>query len=313
MVQAIVTHTDIDGVGAAALYLYLSGNPEYRVFFTEPFLLHRTLDKVASAYYEKVVILDLGVNPAVYKEVLEYLLLLRKQDIPISWYDHHLWVDEWISDLKAVGIKLHVDTSTCTTGVVAKYTKPERGSVDEKFVKELVMGICAGDLWKFDHWLGPYYVRLIRRRDKDSWRKQVLKVLASGKHWIPELEEKVVEHVDRELEVLSGKLYYVEKRANKLKVVVAESCERVENSFLAAYIMGRYLADIAILVSRDGKLSLRSRDVDVREIAFRLGGGGHVYASGAKISMPWWVKFLSKINKKFLLSYVAELVAKIIR
>lgn len=310
MVQAIVAHTDIDGIGAAALYLYLTGNPEYRVFFTEPFLLHRALSKVASAYYEKVVILDLGINPLVYKSVLEHLSLLKKHGIDILWYDHHLWADAWIRDLKSIGVELHLDESTCTVGVVANYTKPKRSNVDEDYVKELVNGICAGDLWKFDHWLGPYYVRLVRRRDKDSWRKQVLKVFASGKYWTHEFEEKVVEHVEREFEVLSSKLVFVEKKIDGLKVVFAESSEKVENSFLAAYMLSRRSADIAVLVANDGKLSFRSKGVDVREVALKLGGGGHAHASGAKISIPWWVKLFSRIHEKFLLSYVAELVTE---
>ena len=310
MVYAIITHTDIDGVGAAALYLYLSGNPEYRVFFTEPFLLHRSLAKASSAYYERIVILDLGINPQVYNEVLKYVSLLRKHEIPISWYDHHVWEDRWVRDMEALGVELHIDRSTCATGVVAKYVAP-RGNVKETgFVDELVKGICAGDLWKFDHWLGPYYIRLVRRKDSNSWRRQVLKVLASGKHWTPEFDQKVVEHVERELGTLTSKLDLVEKNVNGLKVIVAESHEDLENSFLAAYIMGRYSAEVAVLVAVDGKLSFRSRGVNVRDLALELGGGGHPYASGAKVKVPWVVRFLSRINRRFLLNYVAELTAK---
>ncbi|MEM1857904.1 MAG: DHHA1 domain-containing protein [Desulfurococcaceae archaeon] len=313
MVQAIIAHTDVDGIGAAALYLYLTGISEYRVFFTEPFLLHRALDKVASAYYEKVVILDLGINPSVYRDVLEYLSLLRKHNIDVSWYDHHLWANTWIHDLESIGVKLYIDESTCTVGVVANYTKPMRSSVDEDYVRELVNGICAGDLWRFDHWLGPYYIRLVRRRDKDSWRRRVLNLFVSGRYWAPEFEEKVVEHVERELEVFSSTLNLVEKSINGLKIVVASSSEKVENSFLAAYLLGRRSADMAILASGDGKLSFRSRGVNVREIALRLGGGGHVYASGAKISIPWWVKFFSRIHEKILLNYISELVNRVLR
>lgn len=313
MVQAIVAHTDIDGIGAAALYLYLTGNPEYRAFFTEPFLLHKALNRVASAYYERVVILDLGVNPLVYESVLEYLSLLRKHGIEVSWYDHHIWADVWIRDLENIGVELYIDESTCTVGVVANYTKPKRDKVDEGYVKELVNGACAGDLWKFDHWLGPYYVRLVRRRDRDSWRKQVLKVFASGRYWTPEFEEKVVEHVEKELEALSSTLGFVEKKVDGLKIVVAKSSEKVENSFLAAYVLSRRSADVAVVVADDGKLSFRSRGVDVREVAVKLGGGGHAHASGAKISIPWWVKLSSRINEKFLLSYVAELVSRVLQ
>lgn len=308
MVLAIIAHTDIDGVGSASLYVYLTGTRDYRVFFTEPFSLHKALDKVLSAYYEKVVILDVGVNPSVYAHILENLSLLKKNDIPVEWYDHHVWQQEWVLDLEKLGVKLHLDTSTCTAGVVAKYLKPVREAVDRHFVRELVDGICAGDLWKFDHWLGPFFIRLVRRRDEDGWRRHVLETLASGKYWVEDFNERVLEHLDKEFEVFSSNIPVFEKRAGDLKVAVAESSERVENSFLAAYLMGRRQADVVVLVSSDGKLSFRSREVDVRKIALKLGGGGHLYASGAKVSVPWWIKVLSRVNKGVLLRYIASLV-----
>lgn len=313
MVHAIVTHTDIDGVAAASVYLYLLNKPEYRLFFTEPFLLHRALNKVTSAYYERVAIIDLGINPVIYNRVLDYISLLRNYNIPISWYDHHVWNKEWIEDLSKMGVEVYVDKSTCATGVVAKYIRPTRTILNEEYIREIVNGVCAGDLWKFDHWLGSYYIRLIRRKDKDSWRKYVIGVLADGKTWSSEFESKVVEHLEKELQIYSSNMSFVEKHVDGLKIIVTEGCEDLENSFLASYIIGRYSADIAVIVSTDGKLSFRSREYDVREIALKLGGGGHVYAAGAKINIPWWIRLLSRVHGKALMVYVAELVARSIR
>lgn len=310
MVYAIVTHTDIDGVASAALYLYLNNNPEYRVFFTEPFMLYKALDKVASAYYERVAIFDLGINSRVYDLVLEYINLLRRSGIQVSWFDHHVWDSKWVNDIAGRGVELYLDHSTCATGVVAKYVRPIRANIDTVFVENLVKGVCAGDLWRFDHWLGGYYVRVVRRGDKDSWRKTVLKVLASGVLWSSEFNDKVVEHVDSELRYFTQNLRVVTGSVGGLKLAVAESNEYVENSFLASYLIGRLGADIVVLVSGDGKLSFRSRNFDVREVAHALGGGGHKYAAGAKISLPWWVKMLSKIKQDALLHYTMRLVAR---
>lgn len=310
MVLAIVTHTDMDGAGAAGVYLYLNNNPEHRIFFTEPYLLHKVLSKVASAYYEKIVITDIGINPVIYSKILEYLSLLRKQGVPVIWLDHHMWENLWIKDLTNLGVELYVDKSTCATGVVAKYIKPRRTNIDEGFIREIVNGVCAGDLWTFDHWLGPYYVRLLRRRDDKSWRKLVVKTIASGKLWIPEFESKILDHLDRELMFFSGKISVVEKNIGKTKIAVAESNEEIENSFIGSFLIGRYSADIAVIASSDGKLSFRSRSINVRDIALKLGGGGHLYASGAKISIPWWIKLLSRVNSKIFLNYIAEIVAR---
>ncbi|MEM0282401.1 MAG: DHHA1 domain-containing protein [Desulfurococcaceae archaeon] len=310
MVLAIITHTDMDGVGAAGVYLYLNNNPEHRIFFTEPYLLHKTLSKVVSAYYEKIVITDIGINPVIYSKVLEYLSLLRKQGVPVIWFDHHMWENRWIQDLTNLGVELYVDKSTCATGVVAKYAKSQRANIDEEFIREIANGICSGDLWTFNHWLGPYYVRLVRRRDSNSWRKLVVRTIASGKLWIPEFESKVLDHLDRELELFSEKMAIIEKNVGKVKIAIAESNEEVENSFIGSFLIGRCSADIAVIASADGKLSFRSRSVNVRDIALKLGGGGHLYASGAKVNIPWWTRLLSKINSKIFLNYIAEIIAR---
>lgn len=310
MVLAIVTHTDMDGAGAAGVYLYLNNNPEHRIFFTEPYLLHKTLSKVVSAYYEKLVITDIGINPVIYDKVLEYLSLLRKQGVPVIWFDHHMWESKWIQDLSNLGVELYVDKSTCATGVVAKHVKSHRVNIDEEFIREIVNGICSGDLWTFNHWLGPYYVRLVRRRDDKSWRKFVVRTIASGKLWIPEFESKILDHLDRELELFSGKLTIIEKNVSGIKIAIAESNEEVENSFIGSFLIGRCSADIAVIASVDGKLSFRSRSINVRDIALKLGGGGHLYASGAKVNIPWWIRLLSKINSKIFLNYIAEIIAR---
>ncbi|MEM0004181.1 MAG: DHHA1 domain-containing protein [Desulfurococcaceae archaeon] len=310
MVVAIITHTDMDGAGAAGMYLYLSNNPEYRVFFTEPYLLHKALSKVTAAYYDKVVITDIGINPGVYSRIIDYLSMLKRNNTSIIWFDHHVWENRWVTELTNLGAELYIDKSTCATGVVAKYIKPTGINVDENFVQEVVNGVCSGDLWRFDHWLGPFYVRLVRRRDNQAWRKLVVKTVASGKLWIPEFDEKILDHVERELILFSDKIQVVEKNTGNMKIVVTESNEEVENSFIGAFLIGRYSADIAVIASSDGKLSFRSRNVDVRNIALKLGGGGHIYASGAKIDVPWWIRILSKVNKKVFLNYVAEIVAR---
>jgi oligoribonuclease NrnB/cAMP/cGMP phosphodiesterase (DHH superfamily) len=312
VVVAIITHTDMDGAGAAGLYIYLSGIQNYKLFFTEPYLLNKTLARVLNANYERLVLLDIGINPSVYSEVVDYISQLRKRGVSIAWFDHHIWSEEWLRELRDLGVDIFNDKSTCATGVVAKYVEPRRNPVDSVFVSELVKGVCAGDLWRFDHWMGGYYLRLVRRIDSNTWRRNVVKTIAEGRLWSSEFDEKILTHVESELKVLSCGLSTLDKYVNGLKIVVAENNEEVENSFIAAFLIGRYNADIAVLASIDGRLSFRSRSVNVREIAVRMGGGGHVYASGAKIEVPLMVRLLGRIERKTVLSYVLNRVADVV-
>jgi len=71
--------------------------------------------------------------------------------------------------------------------------------------------VCAGDLWRFDHWRGGYYLRLVRRKDTNTWRKQVVKTIADGKAWTQEFEEKILENLEQELKLLSSSIDIVRK------------------------------------------------------------------------------------------------------
>ncbi|ADV64607.1 DHH family phosphoesterase [Desulfurococcus mucosus] len=303
----IITHTDMDGVAAAALYIYLNKLEDYRVYFTEPYGLHEALGKAVGKGFTRIALMDLGVNPPVFNRVVELLGELTGGGSRVSWFDHHVWEDEWVKAVEGSGVVLHIDTSTCATGVVYKYSE-RKGSIDPLYVSSLVNGVCAGDLWRFDHWLGPYYVRLVRRRDGDGWRRRVLETLSKGVFWDPLFEEKVVEAVEAELGLLGDGLKTVVREVDGFRICVAESSDTVENSFLASYLMGRFNADVAVIASSDGKLSLRSRGVNVRDIAVALGGGGHLTASGARIPIPFKTRLLSRLSKTMLLEHVADRV-----
>ncbi len=305
---AVITHTDMDGVAGAGVYALASGEWPRYVYFTEPYKLHRLLGEKLGKIeeVEKLVVIDLGVNPGGFPELVGSVRELAAKGVSVEWYDHHLWDGEWVAAVSGAGVKLYLDTSTCATGVVYRYYAA--GRVNREIAEELVPGVCAGDLWTFDHWRGGWYLRLIRRGDSDSWRLKVMREVFKGRAWTSSFTEKVEEAMDGELRALSSVESIVVREADGIRVVAAYENSDVENSFLAAYLLTRYSADVAVIASVDGKLSLRSRSVDVRRVAVKLGGGGHMYASGAKVSIPLSRKLLSLVDKKALLNYVADKV-----
>ncbi len=317
MKYIIVTHTDMDGVAAAALYIYLSREKPVEIIFTEPYTIEKSLNKLRETItrniVEKIVIEDIGINTSTLPLIKEVLGNMIRHGIIVEWYDHHVWESSWIKELKNLGVKLYVDRTTCATGVVAKYVKPS-GPIDDNFVKELVLGVCGGDLWRFDYWRSPWFLRLIRRRDNDNWRLKVIEVLSKGVIWIDEFTENIVSKLEKELKgynMISGRIVY--KDINGTRVAVAPAIECIDSSFIASYIIGRYNADIVGVISPDGKLSLRSRKYNVREIAKALGGGGHKRASGAKIKIPWRVRILRHILNNAIESYTLDTIIKTIQ
>jgi len=300
----------MDGVSAAGLYLYLTRDELVRIVFTEPYLLHETLSNLGDLTgVQKLVLTDLGLNANVFNDVLNTIQRIRGREIVVQWFDHHIWDEEWVAKLKNLGVELYIDRSTCAVGVVAKYLKPSRQDIDEGFIKELVQGVCAGDLFKFDHWRGAWYMRLIRRNDSDEWRLKVLEKISKGILWVEEFEEKVIERFENELSSYSrvdNNLILIEH--NGLKIGLTMGDDDTENSFLAAYIIGRYDADVAVIASKDGKLSLRSRKYNVRDLAYKLGGGGHPQASGCKIDIPWRIRLKGVLEEKAILEYISKVI-----
>ena len=314
LVYHIVTHTDIDGIGSASLYIYLQGERPEKIYFTEPYLMDRTIKSLIDIKTNKIVFMDLGMNNRFYPLIRGCLKEIINKGVDVEWYDHHVWEKEWINGMKAIGVRLYIDRSTCATGVIAKYAPRRRNNVKQDFIDELVNGVCAGDLWKFDHWRGPWYLRLVRRREQNSWRLHVIDTLSQGILWKDEFTENIVAKLDKELKVYNDVIHslYI-KKLNGLKIVYLPYHDLVDTSFIASLALGRTNADIAIIVSRDGKLSFRSTRYNVRELAVKLGGGGHIKASGAKIKIPFKIKIMSLWRIEYLLHYVHTLIEKIIR
>jgi len=301
--QAIITHTDIDGVAGGALYVYLTKLKNYDVYFTEPYLLHGTLFNVLNRGYDDVVIIDLGLNENTVESIVN---AIRSFKTRILWFDHHVWNREWIDMVSGLA-KLYVDTSTCGAGVVAKYAD-RVGDVDENFINELTDAVCNADLFRFNHKLSPWFMRLVRRSDNNDWRMYVFKTLANGVLWHDSFTEKVIERFRNEIESykeLDSELV-VRSKGN---VKVAAICKNdVENSFSAAYILGRYGVDIVAIVSNDGKVSLRSVGFNVRDLAVKLGGGGHPRAAGFKIRVPWKIRIKKIIDREAVSKYVLDVI-----
>ncbi|MEM1834605.1 MAG: DHHA1 domain-containing protein [Thermosphaera sp.] len=310
MKELLITHTDMDGVASAGLYIYLNRPSYYHVLYTEPYLMNKAVKKALEIGCDKLAVFDIGINPVVYDEVLEAIGLLARKGVAIEWYDHHVWEEKWKEGLTLRGAHLYIDRSTCGVGVVARNLSPTaEGSVD--YLKNMVDGVCGGDLWRFDHWLSPFYIRLVRRRDPIAWKNKVVETISKGVYWNDEFSLKVLKELEGELTALSNVSINPDTKiikVNNFKVGIRLIDDDVENSFLASLLLSRANLDVVVIASRDGKLSIRSRSVNVRDLAVALNGGGHTRAAGAKVNIPVTVRLLSRLTPRVFTEYIAKLV-----
>ncbi len=308
----VVTHTDMDGVGSAAVYIHYRGYMPAHIMFTEPYLLIEAFKKIKKINdVGTIAFMDLGMNQKTFEYIKPILEEKIRGGIRIEWYDHHVWDAEWLKEFEKIGVDIHVDRSICATGVVARYAQ-HREQINKDFVEELVRGVCSGDLWRFDHWLGPWYLRLIRRDDPDTWRMKVLETILEEKLWDKSFNDILIERVEKEINAYKEIEKHVRiKNINGIIFAFIKSNKYIENSFAAAYIMARKNAEVVAVISDQGKVSLRSRNVNIREIAKALGGGGHPHASGFALKIPLLIKLKKPFSETAVLDYIMNRIVEI--
>jgi len=311
----IVTHTDLDGAGAAAAALRITGRrvDESTIVFAEPYNLDRKLEELKSLVSpgDLVVVADLGVNSQIFDSVVNAVREITGQGAKLEWYDHHVWSEDEMAALREAGSLVVVDRSTCATGVVARHMAKLRGVTDE-FLSELEAAVCAADLWRWDHHMAPKLFRVAGDRGDEEWKKRLIEKLASGVIWDEELESKLEEYVNEELRGFNAVLstvYVGEARGYRIAVAYKKAKGPPGSSIIGASLLSRYDSDIAAIVRGDGGLSLRSRSVNVQVIAKALGGGGHPAAAGAKISLPLPIRLLGILYPKLISWYTFRVIA----
>jgi len=277
-----ITHTDLDGVASSAIALRALEPGSYRVVFTEPDSLHLTLRALSSEgnKYDLVSITDLGLNPSTVAESLNIISSSFSRSSKVIWIDHHIWNREWEEMVAASGVELMRDTSTCAAGIASRL-RP-----GDAYLEELSKIVCSADEWRFDDSRAPWLVRYVGFSRDQRWLQEAHRTILNSRS----IEELVEKSRARSIEVFDIELRYsseflkravvVERRGVKVAFGIKEEPE-VSASLLAQLMFGRLRADIAAILNESNRLEFRSNKCNVREIALRLGGGGHPKASGA--------------------------------
>ena len=320
---SMVTHTDLDGVSAAAIILRALGarlGVDARLEFTEPYRLHKSLKSIASSASrgEIITISDIGANPDTFDRVASLLETAVGRGARVYWFDHHRWEAEWLEKLRSIGVNVYVETDTCGAGVVARHVPDAFGVEPDGYIEELVKATCAADIWLWDHPAAPKLYRVVdwkRGRAGDRWRRRLVEKFAAAKSLGEilgdgEVERALMEYIDRELA-------NYEKSIRSVEVLEVDGCRIVvalkrsgppSRSFLARTLAARYGADVVAIIHRRG-ISLRSEKVDVRSIAKELGGGGHLRAAGAPLAMPLLWRLAALLYPKLRLRWAARRLA----
>lgn len=279
-----LTHNDLDAVGADAIHRMKFS--EITSIFCSVGNFPLFLDIIGGVDGEDdlLSISDLGYQPGIEQRMQR----IRKAGWRIEWRDHHRWTDREIKDVTGTCDRLIVDTETCACGICAYDLLPE----DAK-AREVARVVCDYDLWKQEDPRSTVLgVVLQRKKNRDHVRDLLVRGVFSDEF----IEEEYNDIVSDMEQKMSRSIR--QSRIMGKKYRIAFSPLYGYPSETAARLRKELSTDIEVLVSKEGRFSLRSAPAISHLIAREFNGGGHPHASGGTFTFSFWDKVRFRVFRK---------------
>jgi nanoRNase/pAp phosphatase (c-di-AMP/oligoRNAs hydrolase) len=278
----VISHNDADGIISIAALFMKYPEKKFSVYFATPSSLKLVLCKAISKARmgDELFIFDLSPNQETAKLASFF---------ETTWIDHHIWEDvNFDKNVKAVN-----DTSyPSAASLAAKYL-----GVDGK-IFELADEIDRNNVKSEE----AYYlrdlidgIRFIYGKAANVKLKAIASRITKGFENIKTLEndgivEKFREFIKEVEEKVEKEVKFIEKDGIKIAFYVTSRlipARVVLNKVKEMNILADIVAVFYYYV-KNGKMMTKiefrsANNYDVFEIAKRLGGGGHKYASGATV------------------------------
>jgi oligoribonuclease NrnB/cAMP/cGMP phosphodiesterase (DHH superfamily) len=296
-----LTHNDLDAVGGDAIH-----RRKYGDVFTIWCSVGRFLslfDAVAGSpgRGDLLSISDLGYQQGVEQRLAK----ARSNGWRIEWRDHHRWNDEEVRAVDAKTSLLHIDVATCATGIVARDLAP-----GDAVAEEIARVVCDYDLWKHRDPRSKMLGQVVMRK---GWREYVRDNLVRGTIVDAKVESEyaeIVREMERDI-----------RHSLRHTTIIEDGRYRIAFAPLYGYpsetahaIRDELGTDIEVVVSGNGRVSIRSVPPISHLIAREFGGGGHPHAAGGTFPFNLLDRilfWLLKRNRHYrLLAEAAESIAK---
>lgn len=296
-----LTHNDLDAVGSDAIHRRTYG--EVFTVWASVGKFLSLLDAVAGSpgRGDLLSISDLGYQQGVEQRLAK----ARSNGWRIEWRDHHRWKDEEVRAVDAKTSLLHIDVSTCATGIVAR----DLASGDP-VAEEIARVVCDYDLWKHQD---PRSKMLGQVVMKKGCREYVRDNLVRGTIIDARVENEyagIVREMERDI-----------KKSLKHTTIIEDGRYRIAFAPLYGYpsetahtIRDELGTDIEVIVSSNGRISIRSVPPVSHLIAREFSGGGHPHAAGGTFPFNLLDRFLFWLIKRTRhyrrLAGIAESIAR---
>ena len=296
-----LTHNDLDAVGSDAIHRRKYGDVFTVWSSVGKFLAN--FDAVAGSpgRGDLLSISDVGYQPGVEQRLAK----ARSNGWRIEWRDHHRWKDEEVRAVEKKTSLLRIDTGTCATGIVARDL-----AGDDAVATEIARVVCDYDLWKHQDPRSKVLGQVVMRK---GCREYVRDNLVRGIIVDEKVEDEyagIVREMERDI-----------KKSLRHTTLIEGERYRIAFTPLYGYpsetahtIRDELDTDIEVVVSSNGRISIRSVPPISHLIAREFSGGGHPHAAGGSFPFNLLDRilfWLIKRNRHYRrLAGVAESIAR---
>ena len=262
-----LTHNDLDAAGSDAIH---------RRKYGDVFTVWASVGKFLSLFDavagspgrgDLLSISDIGYQQGVEQRLAK----ARSNGWRIEWRDHHRWKDEEIRAVEKKTSLLHVDVTTCATGIVARDLAP-----DDPVAIEIARVVCDYDLWKHQDPRSKVLGQVVMQK---GFREYVRDNLVRGVITDEKIEgeyDRIVREMERDI-----------RKSIRHTTIIENGRYRIAFAPLYGYpsetahaIRDELKTDVEVVVSSNGRISIRSVPPVSHLIAREFSGGGHPHAAG---------------------------------
>jgi uncharacterized protein len=278
-----LTHNDLDAVGADAIHRMQYGTGGVFTIWSSVGKFPGLFSQVASCEGkgDLLSISDLGYH----KDAESIAAKAHKNGWQVEWRDHHRWREEEIQKIEREVKFLHIDTTSCGTGIVARDIAPEN-----PVALEVARVVCDYDLWKHADPRSAVLGQVLQRKQN---REHVRNCLVQGIFSDERIEREYAEIKAEMTAMMQRSLKYATFTGTKYRIVFTPLYGYPSET--AHFIRDEKKTEIEVIIGKDGKFSIRSVPPISHLIAREFGGGGHPHAAGGSFNFTvierftWWL------------------------
>jgi oligoribonuclease NrnB/cAMP/cGMP phosphodiesterase (DHH superfamily) len=278
-----LTHNDLDAVGADAIHRMKYGTEDVFTIWSSvgKFVILFALVASCEGKGNLLSISDLGYH----REIESISRKATANGWKVEWRDHHRWRDDEVKKIERTVALLHIDTTVCGTGIIARDLAP-----DNPRAAEIARVVCDYDLWKHADPRSAVLGQVLQRKKN---REHVRDCLVAGIFSDSLIEKENVE-IKAEMDAMMQRsLNHATFLGKKYRIAFAPLYGYPSET--AHFIRNERKTDIEVIIGKNGKFSVRSVPPISHIIARDFGGGGHPNAAGGSFNFSiierftWWL------------------------